>query len=89
MIESALETKTNTKTRMRDIDPSVARAQWTADPAKIAREIVREKIGAELKATTRDVASRRYEFEECDLKLNSARSVAEIMIVESRAAASY
>jgi hypothetical protein len=89
MIESALETKANTMTRMRDIDPSIIRAQCAADPIRIAREIVRMKIGAELKATIPDAASRRQEFEEWDVKLKSAQSVAEIMIVESRAAASY
>ena len=89
MVESALETKTNTMTRMRDIDPSIVRAQCAADPVKIAREIVRAKIGAELKATNPDGEARKREFEEWDVKLNSARSVAEIMIVESRAAASY
>ena len=89
MVESALETKTNTMTRMRDIDPSIIRAQCAADPVRIAREIVRAKIGAELKATIPDAEARRREFEEWDIKLNSARSVAEIMIVESRAAASY
>ena len=89
MVESALETKTNTKTRMRDIDPSIVRAQCAADPVKIAREIARAKIGAELKATIPDTHARKREFEEWDIKLNSARSVAEIMTVESRAAASY
>ncbi len=89
MVESALETKTNTMTRMRDIDPSIVRAQCAADPVKIAREIVRAKIGAELKATIPNIDTRTRELEEWDVKLNSARSVAEIMIVESRAAASY
>jgi hypothetical protein len=89
MIESALETKTNTKTRMRDIDPWIVRAQCAADPMKIAQEIVRAKIGAELKATILDDMARKREFEEWDIKLKSAHSVAEIMIVESRAAASY
>ena len=89
MIESALETKTNAMTRIRDIDPSIIRAQCAADPVRIAREIVRAKIGAELNATILDAKVRRREFNEWDIKLNSARSVAEIMIVESRAAASY
>jgi CRISPR-associated endonuclease Cas1 len=89
MIESALETKAKTITRLRDTDPSIVRAQCAADPVKIAREIVRAKIGAELNATIPEAAARRQEFEEWDTKLNSARSVAEIMIVESRAAASY
>jgi hypothetical protein len=89
MVESALETKASTMTRMRDIDPSIIRAQCAADVVKVAREIVRAKIAAELKATILDAAARKREFEEWDSKLNSARSVAEIMIVESRAAASY
>jgi CRISP-associated protein Cas1 len=89
MVESALETKTHTKRRMRDIDPSIIRAQCAADPAKVARAIVSAKIGAELKATNPDAEARKREFEEWDIKLNSARSVAEIMIVESRAAAAY
>jgi CRISPR-associated endonuclease Cas1 len=89
MVESALETKAKTMTRMRDIDPAIIRAQCAADPVRVAREIVRAKIGAELKATIPDAEARRREFEEWDIKLNSARSVAEIMIVESRAAASY
>ena len=43
MVESALETKTNTMTRMRDIDPSIIRAQCAADPVRVAREIVQGK----------------------------------------------
>lgn len=89
MVESALETNANTMTRMRDIDPSIIRAQCAADPVKIAREIVGAKISAELVATIPDDEARRREFAEWATKLNSARSVAEIVIVESRAAASY
>ena len=89
MVESTLETKAKTMTRLRDTDPSIIRAQCAADPVKVAREIVRAKIDAELKATIPDAEARKCEFEEWDIKLNSARSVAEIMIVESRAAASY
>jgi CRISPR-associated protein Cas1 len=89
MVETELETKAKTMTRMRDVDPSIVRAQRAADPVRVAREIVRAKIGAGLNATIPDTAAPRQEFAEWDLKLNSARSVAEIMIVESRAAASY
>ncbi len=89
MVESTLETKAKTMTRLRDIDPSIVRAQCAADPVKIAREIVRAKVAAELKATIPEAEARKQEFEQWDIKLNSARSVAEIMIVESRAAASY
>src|SRR5271165_3549635 len=64
MVESALETNTNTMTRMRDIDPSIVRAQCAADPVKIAREIVRAKIGAELNATVPDAEARRHRARE-------------------------
>jgi hypothetical protein len=46
MVESALETKTNTMTRIRDIDPAIIRAQCAADPVKMARAIVQAKIEA-------------------------------------------
>ena len=58
MVESALETKTNTMTRMRAIDPMVIRAQCAADPVKVAREIVRAKIEAGLKLTMTDADAR-------------------------------
>jgi hypothetical protein len=46
MIESALETKTNTMTRMRDIDPSIIRAQCSADPGSVRTEqMVAQMVG--------------------------------------------
>ena len=54
MVESALETKTKTMTRMRDIDPMIIRAQCAADPVRMAREIVGAKIEAGLKFTVKD-----------------------------------
>jgi CRISPR-associated endonuclease Cas1 len=89
MVESALETKTNTKTRMRDIDPMIIRAQCAADPVQIAREIVRAKIAAELKATVPEAEARRHRASEWDDKLNSSRTIGEIMMIESHAAAAY
>src|SRR5271166_5554275 len=89
MVESALETKANTMTRMRDIDPSIIRAQCAADPVMMAREIVRAKIEAGLKLTVKEPDERRRMVDEWKAKLDGARSVAEIMIVESRAAAAY
>jgi hypothetical protein len=80
MVEAALETKTNTMTRMRDIDPSIIRAQCAADPVKVAREIVRAKINAELKATIPDAAARVQKFDEWDIKLKSARSVPKLCL---------
>ena len=89
MIESALETKTNTMTRMRDIDPAIIRAQCAADPVKMAREIVKAKIEVGLKFTLTELDARRRMTDEWRAKLDAAGSVAEIMIVESRAAAAY
>jgi CRISPR-associated endonuclease Cas1 len=89
MVESALETKTKTMTRMRDIDPMIIRAQCAADPVKMAREIVRAKIEAGLSLTVNEADVRRRAADEWRAKLDAARTVAEIMIVESRAAAAY
>jgi CRISPR-associated endonuclease Cas1 len=89
MVESALETKTNTMTRMRDIDPAIIRAQCAADPVKMAREIVRAKIEVGLKFTVKQADARTRAAEEWRAKLDAARTVSEIMIVESRAAAAY
>jgi CRISPR/Cas system-associated endonuclease Cas1 len=76
-------------TRMRDIDPMIIRAQCAADPVRMAREIVRAKIEASLKFTVREPDARDRAAEEWKAKLSAARSVAAIMIVESRAAAAY
>src|SRR6516165_6806341 len=59
MVESALETKTNTMRRMRDIDPAIIRAQCAAHPVKMAREIVGQKIEAGLEYTVKDAGARR------------------------------
>jgi CRISPR-associated endonuclease Cas1 len=89
MVESALETKTNTMTRMRVIDPAIIRAQCAADPVTMAREIVRAKIAAGLTFTVKQADARTRAGEEWRAKLDGARTVSEIMIVESRAAAAY
>jgi hypothetical protein len=89
LVESALEAKTNTMTRMRDIDPGIIRAQCAADPVRMAREIVRAKIDAGLKSTVQDAVGQRRSMAEWRAKLDAARSVAEIMMVESHAAAAY
>ncbi len=84
-----IETKTNTMTRMRAIEAAIVRAQCAANPGGLAGKIVCAKIEAELNATAPDDETRQRDFEQWDIKLNTARSVAEIMIIESRAAASY
>ncbi len=66
---------------MRDFDPAIIRAQCAADPVKIAREIVRAKIAAELKATIRDAEAeanrlgalrRRGEYSDAVIRLARA-----------------
>ena len=89
MVESVLETNTNTITRMRDIDPAIIRAQCAADPIAMAREIVRAKIGAGPRFTVKEADARRAAADEWRAKLESARTVSEIMIVDGRAAAAY
>jgi CRISPR-associated endonuclease Cas1 len=89
MVESALETNTNTMTRIRDIDPAIIRAQCAADPVKMAREIVHAKIEAGLTFTVEVFDERRGLADSWKGKLDAAHSVTEIMMVESHAAAAY
>jgi hypothetical protein len=89
MVESALETKTNTMTRMRDIDPILIRAQCAANPVTIARDIVRAKIEAALNFTIKEADERRRSMAEWRAKLDKAKTVSEIMIIESHAAGAY
>jgi len=49
-------------------------ARASPRPLRVAREIVRAKIGAELNATIPDAEARKREFAESDNKLKSARS---------------
>jgi CRISPR-associated endonuclease Cas1 len=89
LVESALETNTSAMTRMRDIDPMIIRAQCGADPVRMAREIVRAKIEVGLNFTVKGTDDRRRFADEWKGKLDTARSVAEIMMIESHAAAAY
>jgi CRISP-associated protein Cas1 len=86
--ESALEA-TDGET-LRDVGPAIIRAQCAADPVQVAREIVRAKIAADakgfgLRLTERDFST----IARCDAKLASARSVAEIIVIEAKAASVY
>jgi len=89
LVESALETNTNTMTRMRDIDPAIIRAQCAADAITMARAIVWAKIEAGLRFTVKEADARRAAAVEWRAKLESARTVSEIMMVEGHAAAAY
>lgn len=87
IVRSALEA-TDGQT-VRDISPAIIRAQCAADPVAIAREIVRAKIVAEAKGLGPRLAGRGFDVARYEAKLAAARSVAEIMVVEAKAAAVY
>src|SRR5271156_1851884 len=87
---------------LRDMPPSTApttRSRRSTESAIPAASCARRQSSSRSKLIRESIprfnslgdrsSARRHEFEEWDIKLNSARSVAEIMIVESRAAASY
>jgi CRISPR/Cas system-associated endonuclease Cas1 len=86
--ESALEA-TDGET-LRDVGPAIIRSQCAADPVQVAREIVRAKIAADAKGfgprlTARDLST----IARCEAKLTAARSVAEIVVIEAKAASIY
>jgi CRISP-associated protein Cas1 len=87
-IETALEARP--AETLRDIGPAIVRAQCVADPVCIAREIVRTKIATDVKRlgprlTARDSST----IARCVVKLGAARSVAEIVVIEAKAASVY
>ena len=86
--ESALEA-TDGKS-LRDVGPAIIRVQCAANPVQVAREIVRAKMAADQKGfgprtTARDFST----IARCETKLTSARSVAEIIVIEAKAASVY
>jgi CRISPR/Cas system-associated endonuclease Cas1 len=86
--ESALEAMDGET--LRDIGPAVIRAQCAADPVQVAREIVRAKIAADAKGFGPRLTERDFStLARCEAKLASARSVAEIIVIEAKAASVY
>ena len=88
--ESALETADAGRgvdgrhaARIRDIAPSLIRAQVLADPVHVARAIVRAKLAASA-AHAEAIDQRKW-----SLSLERARSVPEVVTIEARIAASY
>jgi CRISPR-associated protein Cas1 len=67
-----------------DVSPAVIRAQCAADPLIVAREIVRRKIEAELRA-----AAKLYELGEWLDRVEGARTLAALRVVEAKAAFAY
>src|SRR5271166_6786036 len=74
---------------LRDVGPAIIRAQCAADPVQVAREIVRAKIAAEAKGLGPRLDARGFDVARYEAKLEASRSVAEIMVVEAKAAAVY
>ena len=69
--------------RILDVGPSLVRAQALADPVPVARAIV----SAKLKASAESVPA--IDKRPWSLRLDEARSVAEIVTIEARIAAAY
>jgi hypothetical protein len=69
--------------RIRDIAPSLIRAQVLADPVHVARAIVRAKLAASA------AHAEAIDQSKWSLSLERARSVPEIVTIEARIAASY
>ncbi len=74
---------------LRDVGPAIIRAQCAADPVAIAREIVRAKIAAEASGLGPRPTARGFDIVRYEAKLTDARSVAEILDIEAKAASVY
>jgi len=74
---------------LRDVGPAIIRAQRAADPAQVAREIVRAKISEDAKGIGPRLTVRGFDVARYEAKLAAARSVAEIMVIEAKAVAAY
>ena len=75
---------------LRDVGPAIIRAQCSADPVRIAREIVRTKIVSDKGALGPRVTSAMPgTIARCEAMLATARSVSEIIMIEAKAASVY
>ena len=85
-LHSALEAENN---GIADTSPAMIRAQCRADSLSAARELVRAKIERELEAIVRDRPTRLARLTEWQTRIAATHSVAELLIVEAKAAADY
>jgi CRISPR-associated protein Cas1 len=85
-LHSALEADGN---GIPDTSPAMIRAQCAADSLGAARELVRAKIERELEAIERNPSDRRGRLAEWETRIGASRTVAELLIVEAKAAADY
>jgi CRISP-associated protein Cas1 len=72
-----------------DTSPAMIRAQCAADSLGAAREVVRAKIERELEATIPHKPTRLARLAEWETRIDATRTVAELLIVEAKAAADY
>ena len=86
-IETALEARS--ADTLPDTGPTLIRAQCAADPVQVAREIVRAKVAADANGIGPRVTARGFDAVRYGTKLGAARSVAEIIVIEAKAAAAY
>ena len=87
IVHSALEAAEGQS--VRDVGPAIIRAQCAADPVRVAREIIRAKIAEEAKGIGPRLTVRGFDVARYEAKLAAARSVAEIMVIEAKAARVY
>jgi CRISP-associated protein Cas1 len=85
-VHSALEAGGN---GIADTSPAMIRAQCRADSLGVAREVVRAKIERELEAIERDRPTRLASLSQWQARIAATRCVAELLIVEAKAAADY
>jgi CRISPR-associated protein Cas1 len=85
-LHSALEADGN---GIPDTSPAMIRAQCAANSLSAARQIVRAKIERELEAIERDRPTRLARLAEWQARIAATHTVAELLIVEAKAAADY
>jgi CRISPR/Cas system-associated endonuclease Cas1 len=85
-VHSALEADGN---GIADTSPAMIRAQCATDSLGAAKELVRAKIGRELEAIERHAPTRLARLVEWQARIAATRTVAELLIVEAKAAADY
>ena len=85
-VHSALEADGN---GVADTSPAIIRAQCRTDAIGAARELVRAKIERELEAIERNPSARLARLVEWQARIAATRSVADLLIVEAKAAADY
>jgi CRISPR/Cas system-associated endonuclease Cas1 len=85
-LHSALEAENN---GIADTSPAMIRGQCRADSLSAATELVRAKIERELEAIVRDKPTRLARLAEWETRISASRTVAELLIIEAKAAADY